>query len=97
MADSIVRTKKELLESLEGQQLKQHIVIDAQGRPQFIFEAPVDSRDGDPCLVTEYVYYSITDSTIICRQERQYLWKAAWDSLFTFDPAVSYDPDGDGD
>lgn len=96
MADDIVSTKHEILKSLEGQQLKQHIVHDSQSRAQFIFEAPVDAKDGEPCLVTELVYIDATETVVICKQERQYRWKAIWDSLFVFDPTVSYDPDGDG-
>lgn len=94
--DNIVSTKGEILKSLEGQQLKQHIVHDAQLRPQFIFEAPVSANDGDPCLVTELVYIDPTESIVIKKQERQYRWKASWDTLFVFDKATSYDPDGDG-
>lgn len=94
--DSIVSSKGELLKSLEGQQLKQHIVHDAQSRAQFIFEAPSGARDGDPCLCTELVYIDPTETIVIAKQERQYRWKAAWDSLFVFDSATDYDADGDG-
>lgn len=96
MADDIVKTPTELLKSLEKQQLKQHIVHDAQQRPQFIFEAPVSAKDGDPCLVTEYVYINATEAIIIDRQERQYQWKSVWDSNYVFDPNTDYDTDADG-
>ena len=99
MADTIVSSKTEILKSLEGQQLKQHIVHDAQSRPQFIFEAPVDANDGDPCLVTELVYIDATESIVVKKQERQYRWKSVWETsapAFTFDPAASYDANGDG-
>jgi hypothetical protein len=91
-----VSTKTEILKSLEKEQLKQHIVHDAQRRPQFIFEAPIGAVEGDPCLVTEYVYIDLTESIIIDRQERVYKWKAVWDSNYTFDPTVDYDLNGDG-
>lgn len=96
MADEIVKTKTEILKSLERQQLKQHIVHDSQSRPQFIFEAPIDTKDGEPCLVTEYVYINATESIVIDRQERQYRWKAVWDAGYTFDPSADYDADADG-
>ena len=94
--DDIVTTPTELLKSLERQQLKQHIVLDAQLRNKFVFEAPVDAEDGEPCLVTEYVYLNPTEAIVIDRQERVYRWKAAWDGNYTFDPSADYDPDGDG-
>lgn len=91
-----VKTTQELLKALEGQQLKQHLVRDAEGRDRFVFEAPIDAIDGAPCLVTEYVYADATSSRIIARQEQQYRWKSAWDANFSFDPDVEYDSDADG-
>jgi hypothetical protein len=94
--DSRVKNKTSLLKSHQLEQAKQHIVYDAQARPQFIFTADINCAAGDPCLVTEYVYRNATSTDIICRQERIYAWKASWDSLFVFDPTADYDPDGDG-
>ena len=92
-------SKTELLKSLEGQQLKQHIVHDAQKRPQFIFEAPVSTGNGEPCLVTELVYIDATESIVIKKQERVYRWKSVWETsapAFSFDANVDYDLNGDG-
>lgn len=97
--DNIVTTPTELLKTLEGQQLKQHIVHDVQNRPQLIFEAPVDAKEGAPCLVTELVYINGTESIVIKKQERVYKWKAVWDTgapAFIFDPNTDYDLDGNG-
>lgn len=91
-----VKTATELLKSHSHEQVKQHIVFDAQSRPFLIFTTYIGALDGDPCMVDEYVYASPTSTQIISRQERVYQWKAAWDANFTFDPTVSYDPDGDG-
>ena len=91
-----VLTAEELLKSHKSSQVKQHCVLDSQGRLTFAFIASIHAGDGDPCLATEYVYANSTSTTIIARQERAYLWKAAWDSLFTFDSTADYDPDGDG-
>ena len=90
------KTVTELLKSHEKSQVKQHTVYDAAGRAQFVFTADIKANDGDPCLVTEYVYRSPTSTQIYKRQERVYLWKAIWDTGFAFDPSVSYDADGDG-
>lgn len=98
-SDNIVKTNTEILKSLEGEQLKQHIVHDSASRPQFIFEAPVGAVDGDPCLVTELVYINASESIVIKKQERQYRWKGAWDTgapAFVFNPATDYDVDGNG-
>lgn len=91
-----VKTALELLKSHEKEQVKQHIVVDAQGRDFLIFTTYIGAGEGDPCLVTEYTYANLTTTKISNRQERVYKWKAAWDSQFTFDPTQNYDPDGDG-
>ena len=95
--DEIVSTPTEILQTLERQQLKQHIVYDAEGREFLIFEAPIDAKDGEPCLVTEYRYSGPSSTRITGHQERQYRWKAAWDAPFLFDPTIDYDADGDGE
>lgn len=92
-----VTSRVVLIEQLQLSQTKQHTVNDAQGRPQFLFEAIVNASEGDPCLVTEYVYRTGSSTTVRSRQERVYRWKDAWDTAFTFDPSVNYDPDGDGE
>lgn len=98
MADDVrVKTKTELLKSHSKEQVKQHIVFDLQERPQFVFTAYIDASDGDPCEVTEYVYRNASSTQVKNRQERVYNWNANWDTDFTFDPTVDYDPDGDGD
>jgi len=94
--DSRVKTKTELLKSHKGEQVKQHIVFDAQDRPILVFSASEEAVNGDACLVTEYVYRGVTSTQVMDRQERVYQWKAAWDGNFVFDPTVDYDPDGDG-
>jgi hypothetical protein len=91
-----VSTATELLRSHEREQVKQHVVFDAQDRPKYVFTAVISAGDGDPCLVMEYVYRSPTSTQIMDRQERTYLWKSAWDANFAFNPATSYDADGDG-
>ena len=91
-----VRSRTELIISLQNEQTKEHIVFDGLGRAQLFFEAVVTTEDGGPCLCTEYVYLTPTGLTVRTRQERVYKWKAAWDAGFIFDPTANYDPDGDG-
>ena len=78
------------------QRVKQHIVYDNNDRPLFVFTASRDARDGDPCTVTEYVYAGPNTTRVMSRQEDVYLWKAIWDTNFTFDSSTDYDSDGDG-
>jgi len=91
-----VTTPTELLEAHQKGQTKTHVVLDAQDRPQFIFTASLDTKDGGPCMVTEYVYLNPTSSIAVSQQERVYKWKAIWETGFVFDPATDYDLDGDG-
>lgn len=91
-----VKTKTELLKTQKEEQVKQHIIHDLQDRPILVFTAAIHAEEGDPCLVTEYVYRNPTSTQVFARQERVYKWKAAWDSFFVFDPTADYDPDGDG-
>ena len=96
--DDIVEVDRSaLLQSLEGQMLKQHAVHDANGRVVLLFECPVDTPDGGPCLVTEYVYLSASSTQVKDRQESHYRWKAAWESDFVFDQTADYDPDNNGE
>ena len=91
-----VKTALELLKTHANEQVKQHIVFDAQTRPKFIFTTYIGATEGAPCMVDEYVYLNATSTQVIGRQERVYKWKDAWDTDFVFDPTSSYDSDGDG-
>lgn len=94
-----VTTAIELLKTHAHEQIKQHVVLDAQGRPKYIFTTYIGAGEGDPCMADEYVYPNLTSTQIVNRQERVYKWKAAWETgavAFTFDPTASYDADGDG-
>jgi hypothetical protein len=91
-----VTTALELLKTHANEQVKQHIALDAQGRPKYIFTTYIGAAENDPCMCDEYVYKDLTSTQIIGRQERVYKWKAAWDAGFLFDPTVAYDADGDG-
>jgi len=72
------------------------MVFDNLDRAVFVFTASLDTKDGEPCSVTEYVYRGPASTQVLDRQERVYSWKSAWENLYTFDPNADYDPDGDG-
>lgn len=94
--EDLSKNKRQLFTTQAHEQVKQHIVLDDQNRVKFVFTAYIDADEGTPCSVTEYVYSQTANGVVIGRQERQYAWKAAWDSDFVFDPTADYDPDGDG-
>lgn len=93
-----VGSKGTLLKSHASEQVKQHIVYDAQERVKFVFTAYINAVQGTPCECTEYVYRDISSSQVKDRQERVYNtgWQENWDNDFVFDPDGAYDPDGDG-
>jgi len=94
--DGLTPSRTSLLKSNKYQQVKQHIIYDANNRPLFVFTAPIDAVDQAPCTCTEYVYLGASSTLVRSRQEREYRWKAVWEDGFTFDGAVDYDSDGDG-
>lgn len=98
MAEDLPGTTRpgDQLKSHMNQEIKQHTVRDAEGRPILVFIAPINAKEGTPCTCTELVYYGPGNNQVMFMQEREYRWKANWDNG-TFDPSVSYDPDGDGD
>jgi hypothetical protein len=95
--DDRVVNKTSLLKSHNVEQVKQHIVHDSLDRPVLVFTTYIEAANNDPCLVTEYVYRSPTSTQVRSRQERVGKWNTAWEAAFIYDPAVSYDPDADGE
>jgi len=100
--DGIVQTPSEQIKTQASQQVKQHIVYDGEGRPKYVFTAPIGAVDGNPCTCTEYVYKAANTQQVIDRQERDYRWKDTWGTQgdgggFQFSASSDIDPDGDGD
>ncbi len=91
-----VTTKTELFKIQAHEQVKQHLVFDAQDRPIFVFTCAIGTKNNEPCSVTEYVYRNTSSTQVKDRQERVSKWNSIWDSNFIFNPTVSYDADGDG-
>lgn len=91
-----VTSRDQLLKALIGQQSKRHVVHDNESRPVLLFEAPIDTPNGGPCLATEYVYVGPNSLVIKSEQERVSRWNSNWENGFIFNPNTSYDPDGDG-
>lgn len=89
-------SKTDTLITSRNEMVKQHVVLDASSRAKFVFTAALNTPNGGTCEVTEYIYVSPSSTIIIGRQEQKGVWNTAWETNFTYDPTVSYDPDGDG-
>jgi len=46
----------DVLKSLMGSGMKSALIRDASGRPDTLYEAPINSVIGEPCLLTVYKY-----------------------------------------
>jgi hypothetical protein len=93
----VEQKRREILKSLEGQELKQWMVREPSTlRILYVFEAPTDAQDGAPCLVTEFIYVNPTSNETIGKKEYTGKWQSEWDANFVFDPAADYDTDADG-
>jgi hypothetical protein len=78
-------TKTEMLLTTEHELVKQFQQIDGQGRPNKIFTAPVYTKNGEYCIVTELFYLTSTSVVVKGKKEGYAQWSALWvpDSAFT--------------
>ncbi len=58
----------------ENELVKQFQLIDPQGRPWKIFTAPSNAKNGDPCLVTEFIYPDSISTVVRGRQDGYESW-----------------------
>lgn len=78
-------TKTELIRTVEKELIKQFQLLDLQGRPSKLYTASSNAKNGDPCLVTEFIYQSPT-STIMKGKKEGY---SQWDTTFVPDSLFS--------
>ncbi len=78
-------TKTELLLITEKELIKQYQLLDGLGRPFKLYTAPHWAKNGDPCIVTEFIYVDLITSTLKGKQDGYSLWDESFvpDSLFT--------------
>lgn len=62
--------------SLEN--IKQYIAYDGSNRMEYVYEARANAADGEPCLLTQYVYSGNT-GRIIKMKETESVWSSAYD------------------
>jgi len=66
------------LTSLKNELMKTYIVYNGDNVPSQVYEAPVDTADGEPCLLTTYTY--VPASTRVEKsRESESTWQAAYD------------------
>ncbi len=88
---SIQRSKTELLIVSEKELIKQYQLIDGAGRPEKLYTAPHWAKNGDPCLVTEFIYIDGFSNTLKGKIDGYTTWSITFvpDSLFTV-PDIFY-------
>jgi len=59
--------------------VKQFIVLDAQGRSEFVYTAHTDQVDGGFCSRVQYAYFNPTTTQVEKMKETNDVWLAAYD------------------
>lgn len=78
-----VKTKTEMLKSHLNELVKNFIEFDVNNRMSKVYTAKSDAADGEPCMVTEYIYTGPTSTTLKALKEGHSTWDSAWDADFT--------------
>ena len=78
-------TKTELIKTVEKELIKQFQLLDILGRPYKLYTASTNALNGDPCLVTEFIYQSPT-STVMKGKKEGY---SQWDTTFVPDSSFT--------
>lgn len=60
------------------QYIKMYIEYDGSNRAQYVYEAPVGTVDGGPCIKTTYEYVGATTKVQKMKEEDD-VWDATWD------------------
>lgn len=71
------RHPDDFIKSQLSEAVQQYIAYDGTNRMEYSYTAPADAQDGDPCLVTQYVYFS-TSTRVIKMKESIGTWSSAW-------------------
>jgi hypothetical protein len=84
MSDPRVTTKSELLKTHLYETVKNYVVYDGQNRQWKVYTAKSDAKDGEPCIVTEYIYTGPAATTLKGTKEASAIWDDTWvDADFT--------------
>lgn len=75
--------KSDMLLSHGKELVKQYVQYDGQSRLSKVYTARTDAPNGEPCMVTEYIYTSNISTTLLATKEGHSTWNSAWDADFT--------------
>lgn len=70
--------EQEIITSLRSETMKQHRVLDGQGRVVTIYEAHTNAKSGDACLKTSRAYHLATNIEIGMKEEIAQ-WDTSWE------------------
>lgn len=59
--------------------VKQHVELDGQGRPEFVYTAQTDAAHGAFCTVVQYTYFNPTTTQVENMKESNATWDSSWD------------------
>lgn len=59
--------------------VKMYSTFDAQNRLEFVYTAPTEAGNGDPCTIVQYVYRSVSSMDIMKMKESNGNWDSTWD------------------
>lgn len=68
-----------MLTSLKNELKKEYIALDGLGRAKFFYQAPINTKDGEPCLVTQVEYSSPTSTIIVKSKETVGVWSSSYE------------------
>jgi len=68
-----------LITSLQHELKKEYVVLDGQDRPATFYQAPINSKHGDPCLVTQVEYKDGTSTIIVKSKETVGTWDSSYE------------------
>ncbi len=80
--NDVIKNKQHLLKTQMAGLTKSKQVLDGLGRLEFLYSAPINAKNGDPCIVVQYSYYGST-SDVDFTAEYEGIWQTAFQT-FTF-------------
>lgn len=83
-------TKTEIILTSQYELVKQYQLLDIQGRPSKLYTAASNAKDGDPCIVTEFVYVDSSSSVLKGKFDGYDFWDESFipDTDFTVSVAT---------
>lgn len=76
--DNNFQKPRDFIASGQFEAIKMYITYDVNGRMEYVYSCHAEVADGDPCLVTQYVYDGVS-SRIIKMKESMGTWSAAYE------------------